>query len=136
MDIHTDTHQLRRVEVVHTGRRRRWTTAEKIRIVEESLAEPGQASATARRYGMKSSQLFGWRRAYREGRLGGSRSGSTPAFVRAVVVPDAIDRASPRNGAADGGRMEIVLGNGRRVVVGPDVDVEALARVIAVLEAP
>jgi len=36
--------------------------------------------------------------------------------------------------SASGGRMEIVVQNGRRVVVWPDVDGAALSRVLDVLE--
>lgn len=42
--------------------------------------------------------------------------------------------AAPPDGELRG-RMEIVVGPGRRVIVGADVDPAALARVIAVLEA-
>ena len=48
MDILTDSHHVSRLEVVETGRRRRWSDAEKLRIVEESMAGPQLVSATAR----------------------------------------------------------------------------------------
>ena len=54
------------------GRRRRWSSAEKRQIVEESLAGNRQASLTARRHGIPHSLLFRWRKAYQEGRLGES----------------------------------------------------------------
>jgi transposase-like protein len=38
MDVHKDSAVLSRIEVVETGRRRRWTSAEKLRIVEESFS--------------------------------------------------------------------------------------------------
>lgn len=126
MDMHRDGVQVSRLEVVDTGRRRRWTAEEKIRIVEESLSGPCQASRTARRYGIANSLMFKWRRAYREGRLGGVTDG----FVRALIVPDDAVRAQ----AGAGGHMEIVVPGGRRVIVGADVDAAALARVLAVLE--
>ena len=64
MDSHTDSAHFRRLEVVQTGRRRRWSEDEKLRIVLESLQEPRQASATARRHGISPSLLFTWRRAF------------------------------------------------------------------------
>ncbi|HET8728346.1 MAG TPA: transposase [Alphaproteobacteria bacterium] len=128
MDIDRDSGQLYRLEVVETGRRRRWTPEEKIRIVEESLAGDRQASSTARRYGIANSLLFKWRKAYRAGQLGASWP--TPGFVPALVMPDA---PAPVSSGA-GGRMEIVIEGGRRVIVGADVDAAALARVLAVLE--
>ena len=36
MDSHTDSTQVHRLEVVQTGRRRRWSEDEKLRIVLES----------------------------------------------------------------------------------------------------
>lgn len=57
-----------RVEII-TGRerRRRYTAAEKVRLVEET-AQPGMTvSAVARLRGVSPSLLFGWRRLMAEG---------------------------------------------------------------------
>jgi hypothetical protein len=43
------------------------------------------------------------------------------------------ENASPGE-TVGGGRMEIVITTGRRIIVGSDVDARALARVVAVLE--
>ncbi|WP_444462231.1 transposase [Rhodobacter capsulatus] len=59
------------LDVTNTGRRRRFSLAEKIRIVEESLSGPKLARATARRYGIALSGLYQWRRQYQRGELGG-----------------------------------------------------------------
>ena len=128
MDIFTDSRHISRLEVVDTGRRRRWSDAEKLRIVEESLSGARLASATARRHGISNQLLFSWRKAYREGRLGDVSVGG---FVPALVVPE----TSPPGGvAATGeGRMEIVSANGRRVMVGRDVDVAFLLRIVQAL---
>lgn len=67
MDIFTDRSRVERLEIVDTGRRRRFSEAEKLRIVEESYAGPRMASATARRHGIAVPLLFAWRKAYREG---------------------------------------------------------------------
>lgn len=128
MPSHTHTHHVHRLEVVHTGRRRRWTLAEKIRIVEESLVGHRQASATARRHDIPTSLLFSWRKAYRKGRLGMDMP--AVGFVEARVIPDAA--MSPTR--APDGRIEIIAHGGRRLIVGPDVDPAALAKVLAVLE--
>jgi len=133
VDIIKDRPQVSRMEVVDTGRRRRWSAEKKLEIVEESFAVPRMAAATARRHGISPSLLFAWRKAYREGRLGGSCG-----FVPAVIVPDAPDAENPEPEVPakrrPGGRMTVVCANGRRVIVGPDVDEAALARVLAVLE--
>ena len=142
MDIHTDSHQVSRLEVVDTGRRRRWSEAEKLRIVEESFSRPRYASTTARRYGLSGALLFSWRKAYREGRLG---DGVLDGFVPVVIVPESVAAAASTfaNASADrcssdvgGGRMEVVSAGGRRVVVGPDFDPQALLLLLAVLEQP
>lgn len=111
----------------HGDGRRRWTPEEKVRIIEESFVGHRQASVTARRYGIATSVLFNWRKAYREERIGGSMPDVD--FVEAVIVPD-VGTPPP----ACGGRMEIIVQGGRRLIVGPDVDSAALARVLAVLE--
>ena len=130
MDMHRDSGFAGRLEIVETGRRRRWSVEEKIRIVEESLAGHRQASATARRHGIPNSLLFKWRRDYRLGRLGGGAASSS--FVPAVVTPD--DALSVPVSPAGAGRMEIVLLGGHRVIVDRDVDASALDRVVTVLE--
>ncbi len=125
MDIHNDSHLVSRLEIVETGRRRRWSEGEKLRIVEESLSGPRLASATARRHGLSNQQLFAWRKAYREGCLG-----EVGGLVPAVVVAE---RPTTRP-ASDGGRIEIVTANERRVIVDRDVEIEALLRIVQALE--
>src|SRR5882762_3816332 len=104
MDDVTDTRQISRLEIVDTGRRRRWLTAEKLRIVRESFSAPRLASATARWHGISNQHLFAWRKAYREGRLG-----DIPGFVPAMIVPE-----QPEKGTETGcRRIEIVMANCR-----------------------
>ncbi len=123
-----DSFAVQRLEVVNTGRRRRWTVAEKLRIVEESFQGDRQVSATARRHDISPSLLFSWRKAFRERPCRGEEANG---FATAMIVPD----AAPAVGQAAGsGRMEIVIAGGRRIIVGADVDAQALARVVAVLE--
>jgi transposase len=64
-DVNDDAKgEYRRVEVlVGPGRRRRWSAAEKARIVEESLVPGARVSEVARRWQVCSQQVFGWRRA-------------------------------------------------------------------------
>ena len=59
-----------RVEVITSvQRRRRWPTAEKIRLVEETMQPGMSVSYVARRAGVASSLLFNWRRRMLEGGL-------------------------------------------------------------------
>ena len=49
------------------GRRRRWSAAEKLRIVEETLDERASISVVARRYGVAPNLLYRWRRLMLDG---------------------------------------------------------------------
>ncbi len=57
------------IDVLGPEKRRRRTTQEKIAIVQQSF-EPGMTvSLVARQHGVAASQLFLWRKQYREGRV-------------------------------------------------------------------
>lgn len=76
--------------------------------------------------------LTRWRREFRPER----REASVAGFVPGLLVPEA-GRAPATSVPAcrpSAGRMEIVLGRGRSIVVDAGVDAEALGRVLAVLE--
>jgi transposase len=123
----TDGRHVTRLEIVDTGRRRRWSTEEKLRIVEESYSAPQLVSATARRHGISNQLLFAWRKAHREGRFGEDGVGG---FVPAMIVAEPAEKRAE----ASCGRMEVVSTNGRRVVVDRHVDVAALLRIVQGLE--
>lgn len=56
------------VEIITDGgRRRRWTAAEKLRIVEETLEDHASISIVARRNGVAPNLLYRWRRLMLEG---------------------------------------------------------------------
>ncbi len=57
------SNEYRHVELLTGGvRRRRWTTEQKLTIIEQSV-EPGETvSSTARRHGVAPSLLYRWRR--------------------------------------------------------------------------
>jgi len=120
--------EVHRLEVVNTGRRRRWSLSEKLRIVEESYQGYRQVSATARRHEISPSLLYSWRQAFA---AGSGRSAEQRGFAAALIVPE-----EPRSEAdrAAGGRMEVVTARGQRIIVAADVDAQALARVVAALE--
>jgi transposase len=61
------TKPAQRVEVfTGTGRRRAWLREEKARIVAEIGSSGDSVCAVARRHGLSSQQLFGWRRRLRD----------------------------------------------------------------------
>ena len=130
MDVHKYSTQAERLEVVETGRRRRWSDDEKLRIVLESLETPRAISSTARRHGISRSLLVTWRRVFRAEPVGAGIQQSS--FVRAVVAPG--EAVAAESSASKTGRMVIEIGKDRRVIVDAGVDAAALARVLAILE--
>ena len=55
------------VEIITDGGRRRWSAAEKLRIVEETLDGRTSISVVARRNGVGANLLYRWRRLMLEG---------------------------------------------------------------------
>ena len=113
---------VRRLDVVETGRRRRWSDEAKLRIVEEAFASGSSVLAAARRNGVDPSQIYDWRRLLFPEIPKGARG-----FAPVIITPEPA-LSSTR------GQMEIVCGNGRRIIVDRDVDVAALLRVVAGLD--
>ena len=130
MDSHKHSTEVERLEVIETGRRRRWSDDEKLRIVLESLQTPRAISSTARRHGISRSLLVTWRRSFRPEPTcpGAQQAGFVPVMVAAAETAPTMD-AAPASG-----RMVIVVGKDRRVIVDTSVDAAALARVLQVLE--
>ena len=127
-------------------RRRSWSDEEKRRIVQETRQPGASVSAVARRHDVNANLVFTWRRQFGDEEFGGNDG---CAFVPVVVPTEgapsggqAVAReesaASPDRVAAMPaevtGRIEIVLADGRRVIVDKSVNAAALARVIGVLE--
>ena len=131
MDVNKYSTQIERLEVVETGRRRRWSDDEKLRIVVESLRVPRAISSTARRYGISRSLLMQWHKLFCPAPDGAEAE--LTSFVPATVALDA--SAAPTVPAVPAsGRMVIVVGKDCRVIVDAGVDAAALARVLKVLE--
>jgi transposase len=130
MDGHKHSTEVDRLEVIETGRRRRWSDDEKLRIVLESLQTPRAVSSTARRHGISRSLLVTWRRSFRPepSCAGAPQAGFVPVIVASGGTTPTMDAAPAR------GRMVIVVGKDRRVIVDSSVDATALARVLQVLE--
>jgi|RhiMetStandDraft_4_1073278.scaffolds.fasta_scaffold860883_1 transposase len=79
-----------RIEVITTvERRRRWSRADKERLVAASLAPGANVSAVARQAGVHTSQLFRWRRQLC------TRSEPAPVFAAVAISPEPAHCAIP-----------------------------------------
>jgi transposase len=113
------------VEVITSvERRRRWSRAEKERIVAAAI-EPAVASEVARAAGIDTSQLFRWRR-----ELCGPAP-STAVFSPVVIAPgpEAVSTTALMTGSA----IEIELATGGRMRITGPVNRSTVAALIRAL---
>jgi transposase len=114
------------VEVITSvERRRRWSSAEKERLVAASL-EPGAAvSALAREAGLHPTQLYKWRR-----QLCAPQEAAS-GFAPVQVIGEPTARALP----APVGVIEIELAGGTRLRITGAVDAATVSAVVGALVA-
>jgi transposase len=129
MDSDRRSAQVERLEVVDTGRRRRWSEDEKLKIVLESLQAPRQVAATARRYGVSRSLLLRWRRSFHA--EPGDAAGHQVGFAPAMVVPEPGTTSGPVRSAGRGA-IEIEFAGARMRITGA-VDAATLTAAVAAL---
>jgi transposase len=111
-----------RVEVITSvQRRRRWSTAEKQRIVAASLERGAVASAVARAAGIHVSQLFRWRHELCR------REAAAPTFAAVTVSPVSTPVPAPS------GVIEIEFACGARLRITGSVDATTLSATVAAL---
>ncbi len=135
----------KRVEIIsRVARRRRWTTEEKVAILDEASQPRASITAVADRYGISRNLIYLWRRQAREGSMPGvtvSNGGQSP-FV-AVRVADNADQVAAQNapqrlpvpvGRRRPGLIEIALSNGRVIKVEENIDPAMLWRIVAALD--
>ena len=111
--------------------RRKWSDAERKQIVAET--EAASVSSVARKHGVATSLVFRWRREAGLAGKKGIRKQRASAFVP-VTLPALPPPAGALAAGADCGSIEIELAGGRRIRVSGAVEMDALRRVIAVLE--
>jgi len=126
--------QIEVLSAADSVRRWHWADEDKLRIVEESFIGHRQVAATARRHGVCRSLLTTWRRQYRNGELGASRSASFAPVTVTKDVPASQPRPVDLIGPTRDLQVEIALPNGRRLIVPTGVDPEALARLLSVVD--
>ena len=129
-----------RVEILTgTERRRNYTPAEKVRIVEEAFRPGVIVQDVARRLGIHESLLYRWRRLMRAA----SPTGGLPTFVPVMVTPEP-DRVEPSAlpsvtsppvtpTAVAGAVLEVMLPDGARVRLEGAVDPALAAAVLTAL---
>jgi len=100
-------------DVVTAGSgRRRWTTAQKLKVVSESLAPHASVMDVARRHGVNPNLIYRWRHQAKIGAL--SRAPDAHSrFALVAVAAGASTRASMRGDHDCGCVIEVVLRNGR-----------------------
>lgn len=132
-------------EIIKVERRRRWSAADKLRIVEETRAPGATVSGVAKVHGLHSGQLFSWRRQAESGALDEELSGE-PSFAP-VEVDDEVPSGPAqltygpgvkanellRRARASGGSMTIELKSGDKIRTEGLADIDALMRVLAAL---
>jgi transposase len=98
-----------RMEILTGGvGRRRWSTSLKAQIVAESLAPDAVVADIARRHGARSSQVFGWRKDAREGKLALPADVATNgSHFTPVIIADTTTPAPRRHPPPESGAIEI-----------------------------
>src|SRR5277367_968790 len=133
MDVHKHSERVERLEIVETGRRRRWSEDEKLKIVVESFRAPRQIAATARRHSISRWQLLEWRRTFRATQ----NEAAVPqaGFVPATIAAEPKTEAPELVGSTGRGTIEIDFASGARMRVMGAVDATTLATALRALNA-
>jgi transposase len=113
-------------------RRRRWTAAEKQRIVEESLSSSLSAAEFARQRDIHPNLLHSWRRQMKTGELP-APDGEARFVAVAVAAPSDAPAMGERD-AVVGAMVEVVLRNGRILRLSDGVVPGRVAQLADVLE--
>ena len=113
-------------------RRRRWSTAEKQRLVADSVSSGLSVAEFARRHDVHPNLLHAWRRQAKVGAL----SALADAGARLVPVTIAAERpaAPPARDDEGGAAIEVVLRNGRLLRVPERASSRRVAQLADALE--
>ena len=131
--------------------RRSWSLEQKLRIIGEAFSPGSSVTQVSERHDVSTGQLYTWRKQLLDGELcGPGRAISQFVQVEAAAAPapqtgSAILPAAgvaaltatahaPDKAGSQSGLIEIELGSGTKVRVGADVAMEALGRVLDMLE--
>jgi transposase len=113
-------------------RRRRWSAAEKLRLVAESISAGSSVAEFARRHDIHPNLLHAWRRQAETGALSALPDGGACL----VPVTIAVERTAARPTGDDegGSAIEVVLRNGRRLRVSERASSRRVAQLADALE--
>ncbi len=108
--------EVRRFEVINGAMgRRRWSSDERARILEETLVPGAVVSVVARRHGLTPQQLFTWRREAR-------KAAEAPTFVPAVITPEVATEPKPFKPP----RSQMKRGRRRRRAAAIEIDLDGV----------
>jgi transposase len=109
----------RRNEIIPLVRkRRRFSLAEKQRLVAATLEPGGSVSAVARQAGIRATQLYGWRLRLR------LRASAPKGFAPVRIAPEL---------PAGAGTLEIEFAGGARMRISGAVDIAVMTAAVAAL---
>ena len=128
MDAHEYTPRIQVLSVSDTGRRRRWTDAEKLRIIEESHFCGSAIAEVARRYEISRSMLYDWRYRHRLGQLCGD-----VRFTPLIAIEEAAVPMPPNSILPSSSVMTIEVADRYRITLPADFDMVAAAWLIKAL---
>jgi transposase len=114
-------------------RRRRWSTIEKLRIVEESQAASASVVDVARRNDVHPNLLTVWRRQARTGSLGAVRAPRQESEAQFAAVSVAPEPSRWAACAGTGGTIEIAFASGVQLRITGAVDPATLTAAVAAL---
>ena len=106
-------------EAPKTPKRRKYSIAEKRRIVEESFQPGSSVARVARAHEVNANQVFSWRRLYQRGRLGGNVRPAPAAELLPVTISDSPSAPiSTTASAVPAGTIQLQLPRGRLRIEG------------------
>lgn len=130
----------RRVGAARKRTRRKWSVAEKVRIVQEAEQTEATVSEIARRHGAHTSMVTRWRAQHRAGELGtlGSVSGGARLVPVRVMRDEPMSsrparEPAPAGSVAGAGGIEVELSSGQRLLIRGTVDAATLRTVLTEL---
>ena len=105
--------------------RRKWTMAERQRIVQASLKAGTTVESVARVYGVNPTQIYDWRKQHRQRIQQGKRSALLPVQV-AEGLNSGASEAKPESSV-------VIEGRGMRVTMNGCIDAAVICRVLECL---